>query len=601
MYERIIREVTWVVTVAVLLAATVTADALAQDERPGGGRVFLDAGGFGALVPVDVGLLTDARVRLGVGERPVVRLNVAPGVELVAEVDATGPTSTGYSLTGRLVEGGPGSFTLVVNGDVIAGEVSTPGGHYAIRPAGGGAAVVREVDPAALRPGRDDAVRPSARPGGASGTAEPIRAPGAVPAPAAPAAPAEDGSRIDVLVFYTAKAKAQDGGGTVAGIRAVIDSLIVGVNKAYADSGVVHRLNLAASPTEAPISGRGTGPYPGTGNGQDLFDRFSKWGRAHALRGRHSADLVALVFAGWSGDTPPEVQPAFGQVGLPDWPDHEWAAQLAYLTSDTSSRTLAHEIGHNFGLDHERYLLSNRRELRYPSGVGFAGPIDSDPKTLCVITIMAYGTECFDTQGHVRLLFPLRFSNPNHKVAGVTIGVRGDRPSGRTDGPAFAARHLNRMRRYVANYRRALCLSDGGRVRLQASSGEYVVAVGNGGGPVRADQPRPGPRGRFTLVDHNGGPCVESGDRVSLHTSDGFYLRAPRGGGGEVDATAPRATPWARFTAGRHRGSGAFRAGDVLTLQTRSGHYVVAENGGGGAVHADRERPVPWARFRVSR
>ncbi len=76
------------------------------------------------------------------------------------------------------------------------------------------------------------------------------------------------------------------------------------------------------------------------------------------------------------------------------------------------------------------------------------------------------------------------------------------------------------MRRYVTHYWRAPCLGDGGRVRLQASSGEYVVAVGNGGAAVRADQPRPGPRGRFTLVDHNGGPCVASGDVVSLHTSD---------------------------------------------------------------------------------
>ncbi len=99
---------------------------------------------------------------------------------------------------------------------------------------------------------------------------------------------------------------------------------------------------------------------------------------------------------------------------------------------------------------------------------------------------MAYGTECSGTQGLSRRLWPYRFSNPNHRVGGVRIRVRGDRTSERTDGPAFAARHPNRMRRYVANYRRAPCLSDGGRVRLQASSGEYVVAVANGGGPVRA-------------------------------------------------------------------------------------------------------------------
>ena len=571
--------------------------AVVTAQRPEvGGRVFLDAGGFGAPVLVDVGLLMDTRVRLGVGERPVVRLNLAAGVELVAEIDATGPTPAGFSLTGRLVEGRPGSVTLVVNGDVIAGEVSTPGGHYAIRPAGAGAAVVREIDPAMLRPGRDDAVRPPARSVESEPTTEPIRAPGAVPAPAAPAAPAEDGSRIDVLVFYTAKAKAEDGGGTVAGIRAMIDSLIVGVNKAYADSGVVYRLNLAAQSTQAPLSGTRDDP--------ELLTRFIRWKRGRQLRDRHSADLVALVHSAEESDVA-----GAAELGAPDWPDwSDWYRTWAvYSINSPFARVFAHETGHNMGLNHERYQTlvewegpGNLRDLWYPSGVGFAGPIDNDPGTLCVATIMAYGTECYETQEQ-RLLWPIRFSNPNHKVSGVRIGVRGDKPSRRTDGPAFAARHLNRMRRYAANFRRAPCLADRMRVRLQASSGEYVVAVGNGGGPVRADQPRPGPRGRFTLVDHNGGPCVASGDVVSLHTSDGFYLRAPRGGGGEVDATAPRATPWARFTARRHQGRGAFRAGDVLTLQTRSGHYLVAEEGGGGAVRADRENAGAWERFRVSR
>ena len=550
--------------------------------------MFLEGRGLGAPVAVDVGLLTAARVQVGAGERPVVGLNLAPGaVELVAEIDATGPTSAGYSLTGGLVEGGPGSVTLVVNGDVIAGEVSTPGRHYAIRPAGAGAAVVREIDPAELRPRRGDAVRPwlPARSSSAPGV-EPIRAPGrGASTPAAPAAPAEDGSRIDVLVFFTAKARADEGGGTVAGMRAVIDGVIAGVNKAYRDSGVVHRLNLAAPPTQAPIR---EGPSVG-----ELLNRFGGWKRLVVERDRHAADLATLLVSFETGA-------GVAILTAPDMPE-VWGGSFAYSVSTVHARTLAHEIGHNFGLNHERYLLgSNLRELLYPSGVGFAGPIDNDPSTLCVFTIMAYGNECFETQGYGRLRIPLRFSNPNHKVDGVTIGVRGDRPSGRTDGPAFAARHLNRMRRYVANWQRAPCLRGGGRVRLQASSGEYVVAVGNGGGPVRANQARPGPRGLFTLVDHNGGACVASGDVVSLHTSDGFYLRAPRGGGGEFDATAPRATSWARFVARRHRGSGAFRAGDVLTLQTHSGHYVTATNGGGGEVRADRENAGVRERFRVS-
>ncbi len=552
-----------------------------------GGRVFLDAGGLGAPATLDVGLLTDARVRLGAGERPVVRLNVAPGVELVAEVEATGPTSAGYSLTGRLVEGGPGSFTLVVNGDVIAGEVSTPGGHYAIRPAGAGAAVVREIDPAALRPGRDDAVWPAVGPGRREPTTEPIRAPGTVSAPAASDRnPPEDGTRIDVLVLYTEAVKREQGNGTVEGIAAVVDGVIALANRAYFDSGVVQRLHLAAPPRRVAYDEAGRLPEDvlnhltfRKGDGLDPLGHLD-W--VHGLRDRTAADVVFLavhevVGRGWLGGR-----------DLADFPDYGFATGgFAWPL------TLAHELGHVQGLHHDRYELQSSgwdtSGLVHPYAVGFV--ILGGGR--CVPTIMAYPNECVSL-GLEFNFHAIRFSNPNRTWEGMPTGGR------RHGGLAHAARSLNRTRRAVANWRRAPCLSDGGRVRLQASSGEYVVAVGNGGGAVRADQPRPGPRGRFTLVDHNGGPCVESGDVVSLHTSDGFYLRA-RGGGGEVDATAPRATPWARFTVGRHLGSGAIRVIDVVTLQTRSGHYVVAEEGGGGPVRADRENAGAWERFRVSR
>ena len=580
---------------SVLLAAILVGlcAVVATAQQNGGRRVFLDGGRIGAPMPVDLALLADARVQVGARERPaVVRLNLAPAVELVAEIDATGPTSAGYSLTGRLVDGGPGTVTLVVNGDVIAGSVVTPDVIYEIRPAGDVRVVVRAIDPATLRVGPGDAIWPP-RVGPIS------RSGGAQPAPT-PARPPEDGTRIDVLVFFTAQALVEEGGGTVAGVRAVIDALIVGTNRAYADSGVVQRLNLAAPPTQAPF--RGTSG----GSREDDFkalDRFSDWKRGRELRDRHSADLVALVVG--------SEELSVGGVALqnaPGWPDwsDEWEALQVYSLNRAHTRILAHELGHNMGLNHERYQLladwqgpGTLRDLWYPSGVGFAGPIDNDASTLCAITIMAYGTECFETQ-EPRWLSVERFSNPNHRVGGVRIGVPGNRPSGATDGPAFAARHLNRMRRYVANYRRPLCLRGGARIRLQANSGHYVVAAGNGGGAVVADQPRPGPRGRFTVVDHNGGPCVESGDVVSLHTSDGFYLRAARGGGGDFDATAPRATPWARFVARRHRGSGAFRDGDVLTLQTHSGHYVTAEEGGGEQVRADRTTVGAWERWRLT-
>ena len=178
------------------------------------------------------------------------------------------------------------------------------------------------------------------------------------------------------------------------------------------------------------------------------------------------------------------------------------------------------------------------------------------------------------------------------------MGVPGDKASSSIDGPADVRRTFNETRRLVANHRIAPCLTGGTRVRLRASNGQYVVAVGNGGGEVLADGSKTDASGRFTVVDANGG-CVEHRDVISLRTADAFYLRAVGGGGSTVDATAPRATPWARFTVRRGRGTGAVRGGDSVTLQTHSGQFVSAEGGGGSAVRADSASPGVWGRFKV--
>ena len=221
-------------------------------------------------------------------------------------------------------------------------------------------------------------------------------------------------------------------------------------------------------------------------------------------------------------------------------------------------------------------------------------------------TIMSYPSQCDDVAHLYNRCMPvLRFSNPDltHSLSpsapGDPMGVPGDEPSSSVTGPADAARSLNETRAFVANFRVAPCLRNGMRIRLQASNGQYLVAVGNGGGDVLAVGSHLGAWGEFTLVDPNDG-CVESGDAVSLHTSGGFYLRAQQGGGSTVDATDPQATPWAQFVARRYRGSGAIRNLDSITLQVESGQYVCAEEGGGGGVRADCDAPDSWGTFKVS-
>ena len=79
-------------------------------------------------------------------------LNLFEDVSFNAVALRVAPTSSGYSLAGRL-EGVPGgTLTLVVNGDIVIGTVRAPPAIYAIEMADGGAARIREVDPSVLPP-----------------------------------------------------------------------------------------------------------------------------------------------------------------------------------------------------------------------------------------------------------------------------------------------------------------------------------------------------------------------------------------------------------------------------------------------------------------
>ena len=420
--------------------------------------------------------------------------------------------------------------------------------------------------------------------------------------------PTEDGSRVDVLVVYTRKAKAAYGG--ARGISALIAHFVAQTNLAFADSGVLQRLHLVHTAEVA---------YAETESGPDL-ERLrdpadGHVDNVHRLRERYAADIVTLVVSAG----PEFSYDVCGRAYL-IWHPHDAPSAFNVVVDQCGALTFAHEIGHNMGLLHDRYEEKvcswcdsrQNHDLRrlepFPYSVGYVNQRAFEPDAPVSsrwVTIMAYGTQCADWNDEHGADFGFychgapRFSNPRRTYRGDPTGTAGAAPSPSVAGPADARRSLNSKRKVIANFRRAPCLRAGSRIRLQASNGQYVVAAGNGGGDVLADRSQVGPWGRFTVVDANGG-CVEPGDTVSLHTSDGFYLRARQGGGSTLDATAPRATPWAQFIAGRHRGSGPLRGGDSLTLRAQSGHYIWAVGGGGGAVRADRDGPGVRGRFQVT-
>ena len=168
-------------------------------------------------VRVDVERLAAARsdLRRGGASAAPLTLNLFDDVVLSVVVERTTPihVAGGYALSGGIAGDDLGSATLVVNGDIVAGDVSTRGGSWAIHPAGGGLHVIEQADPSA--PAWTEAEYPGSAPDALlSGRSVP-----AVGPPAASAADARsddpevaDGSVIDVAAFYTARARESAGG-----------------------------------------------------------------------------------------------------------------------------------------------------------------------------------------------------------------------------------------------------------------------------------------------------------------------------------------------------------------------------------------------------
>ena len=118
-------------------------------------------------------------------------------------------------------------------------------------------------------------------------------------------------------------------------------------------------------------------------------------------------------------------------------------------------RTLAHELGHNMGLRHDRYQAHHREGGGTPDpAYGYvnqpalgAGALPSRRWR----TIMAYPTQCTDAYTHCST--PLRFSNSRQLYNGDPLGAPFDAGGSGATGPADAAAVLDATGPAVARWR----------------------------------------------------------------------------------------------------------------------------------------------------
>ncbi|MBT5028374.1 MAG: hypothetical protein HOM97_08275 [Nitrospina sp.] len=203
----------------------------------------------------------------------------------------------------------------------------------------------------------------------------------------------DDGSTIDLLVVYTAEARVVEGG--TSAMDSLIDLAISETNAAYSNSGVSHVVRLVAK-QEISFSESGFDFTSFLNSAQD-----GSISGLHELREANGADLVVVLVDG--DDTlcglaflMTTVSSSFASFGY----------SVTQTNCATGNYTFGHEIGHNMSARHDR-TADNTDGSPFDYNHGYLDNTNNFK------TIMGTGS-------NTRIQY---FSNPNVSFGGAVTGV----------------------------------------------------------------------------------------------------------------------------------------------------------------------------------
>ena len=408
---------------------------------------------------IDLARLGEARQRVAQQGDARLTLTLNPGDggpprPVTVLVSRSTSTPRGYALAGGVEGEDGGRCVLVVNGSLLAGTLWLPDGVFSIGTVAEGDYVATRVPRRRLPLAPPRLPPPQALPRGAP----------------PPAAASDDGgmSQVDVLVLWSPAARTPLGG--LARTEAKVDLFVAAANDAYQQGGVAQRLELVGA---AEIDYRDE-----TVEHIDLLpdaeDGFLD--QIHELRDSAAADIVTLV-----GEL------EIGGIAILMAELHPEFASFAFNMVDARvplPTVYAHELGHNMGLQHDRFetlrrlppsLPPDAKLALFPYSFGYVNQRAFRHGSPCFHTIMAYPDQC-DEAGRVAIPLPL-FSHPEQRFPppdGDPVGAPEDQIQTGFLGPAHAVRSLNETRRTVAAFRDG---SAGCRYDLAPASGADPLAL----------------------------------------------------------------------------------------------------------------------------